>query len=72
MQLVKAIGRQLDESDLSLPGFGTGMTVDVCQLLGKLPEYQMSRKDVPFWGLKYLISTFDPYLSPKYQILPPK
>jgi len=32
----------LDESDLSLPGFGTGMTVDVRQLSGKLPEYQMS------------------------------
>jgi len=32
----------LDEYGLSLPGFGTGMTVDVCQLLGKLPpEYQM-------------------------------
>jgi len=30
----------LDESDLSLPGFGTGMTVDVCQLSGKLSVYQ--------------------------------
>jgi len=28
-------------SDVSLPGLGTGITVEVCQLVGNFPEAQM-------------------------------
>ena len=31
-----------------------------------------SRKDVPFWGLKYLILTFDPYFPPKMSNFAPR
>jgi len=41
MQLVRAIGRQLEGSDVSLPGLGTFITVEVHQLLGNFPEVQM-------------------------------
>ena len=41
MQLVRAIGRQLEGSDVSLPGLGTGITVEVHELVGNLAETQM-------------------------------
>ena len=41
MQLVRAIGPYLEGSDIYLPGLGTGITVEVHQLVVNFPEAEM-------------------------------